>query len=398
MTTANNLIKPILLLNILIVLVTSCFGQEKIINVESGNLAKILTINDMSNITSLVLTGSLNSQDFDVFKNMPKLERLDLKKIEIKKYKSNEDNHLPSGAFYFNSRIKEIILPQETNSIGISSFAYCSGLKSIIIPQSVNIINKSAFVGFAGEIHVDPLNSNYTSDNGILFNKDKTILIKYPTTLAGKYTLPNDVEVIEDYAFKFCSNITEVILPQRIKTIGQFAFSGCFNLKSINIPENIADIKSGAFDQCSSLEKIEFPLYFSVIESGIFKNCGIKSFTISNRISEIKRSAFMGSSIINVVIPKQVKTIGTLSFSACPNLEKVIIQSENIEIKDNAFSFNNKLVEIHLFSKHPDQIKISENILYSINKSKCKIFVPNGSKKEYELADQWKDFEIIENK
>ena len=102
-----------------------------------------------------------------------------------------------------------ITIPSEIDgksvtSIGKWAFEYCSGLTSITIPDSVTSIGNEAFDGCTGltSINVASGNNYYSDNNGVLFNKKKTELIRYPEGKSQtSYTIPNSVTSIGDEAF-----------------------------------------------------------------------------------------------------------------------------------------------------------------------------------------------------
>ena len=145
------------------------------------------------------------------------------------------------------TELKNINMPNSIESIGESSFAGCSNLKSITIPHSVSSIAEYAFgeCDSLTEINVASENKNYTSDNGILFNKDKTILIACPAGKMGDYTIPNSVKKIEQSAFRGC-NMSKVSISHSVTEIGTSAFYSD-SLYSITIPNSVEKINDGAF-------------------------------------------------------------------------------------------------------------------------------------------------------
>ena len=158
-----------------------------------------------------------------------------------------------SYAFFECSGLIEITIPNSVTNIGRNAFSRCSGLKEVTIPNSVTSIGESAFVGCSGltEIKVEPNNTNYESENGVLFNKGKIELICYPV---GKtettYSIPNSVTSIGGYAFCGCSGLTEVTIPNSVTSIGDGAFLECSGLMAVTIPNSVISIGDWAFDNC----------------------------------------------------------------------------------------------------------------------------------------------------
>ena len=124
-----------------------------------------------------------------------------------------------------------INIPQGVTSIGDYAFWYCYVLASIEFPASVTSIGEDAFAECYGleEILVDSANKNYASADGVLFNKNMTELIMYPSAKADtSYIVPSTVTKIDNYAFSDCSSILSVTLPEGLTHIGDFAFASCF--------------------------------------------------------------------------------------------------------------------------------------------------------------------------
>ena len=245
-------------------------------------------------------------------------------------------------AFGYCSSLVSITIPDSVTSIGYGVFSDCSSLTSITIPDSVTSIGDKAFCRCSTSITVDENNEYYSSDEyGVLFNKDKTVLIQYPMgNERTSYVIPNSVTSIGDYAFYDCLSLTSVIIPDSVTSIGRYAFSRCSSLTSITIPDSVTSIGAGAFYKCSSLTSITIGDSVTSIGGSAFYLCSkLTSVTIPDSVTSIGGSAFENcSSLTSVVIPDSVTSIGDYAFFKCSKLTSITIPDSVTSIGDKAFS------------------------------------------------------------
>ena len=181
------------------------------------------------------------------------------------------------NAFSYCYNSESVTIPNSVTSIGYSAFSICSGLKSVTIPNSVTIIGYSAFAscGNLTIINVSSDNPNYTSKDGVLFNKQFTILIQYPAGKQGSYVIPNNVVIIGDGAFSGCHELTSVTIPNSVKRIGKNAFWFCKSLKSIEIPDSVTNIGRIAFWNCDGLKSVTISKHCNIEKNSFPQNCKI---------------------------------------------------------------------------------------------------------------------------
>ena len=164
-------------------------------------------------------------------------------------------------AFSGCTGLKSITIPSSVTEIGGYAFRGCKGLKSITIPSSVTEIGENAFRGCKGltSITADKNNKNYTSVNGVLFNKNKTEILAYPNAKSSSYVIPSSATEIGSAAFYDCTGLKSVTIPSSVKEIGIDAFSGCTGLKSVTISNGVTNIESWAFYGCTGLKSVTIP-------------------------------------------------------------------------------------------------------------------------------------------
>lgn len=176
------------------------------------------------------------------------------------------------NAFDCNS-IETVSFPESLKSIGNNAFR--GKLRNIYIPSGVESIGLNAFGGFyITEYTVADNNLYYSSDDGILYNKDMTTLIKYPllkSSGVSSFTVPAGVEQIGEYAFSDCY-FGGVVLPDSLTEIGNAAFYNCDSIRSIAVPDGVTTIGDKAFTPCDILSSIRLPASLTSIGAQAFKN------------------------------------------------------------------------------------------------------------------------------
>lgn len=270
--------------------------------------------------------------------------------------------------------IKSITIPDSVTSIGYRAFSGCWNLTSITIPDGVTSIGNQAFIdcGILKSIIVDD-NSNYCSIDGVLFNKNKTILMQYPAgktnieyiipngvTSVGEgaffcsinlksITIPDGVTNIGDKAFFDCWSLESITIPEGVTSIGDSAFCFCESLVSITIPEGVASIGDYAFSGCSSLTSITIPDGVTSIGDYAFSSCrSLKSFTIPDSVTSIEDYAFSGcSSLTSIIIPDGVISMGIYAFSGCRDLESITIPNGITNIGNGVFYSCSNIADVY---------------------------------------------------
>ena len=237
--------------------------------------------------------------------------------------------------------------------VEISENAFCGNgyVCQIIIPETVKRIDKNAFDDCQRltTIIVNSNNQDYSSNNGVLFNKDITYLYKYPCGKEDKiYEAPKTVNVIGAGAFLYATHIEEIKLPNDetltygVGRIGKSAFDGCTSLEKIELGCVVNYLEAGCFRNCTSLKEIEFKAdtvwgieraafegctslenvifnYSTVKEIGeyVFMGCtSLSKFDLSS-VEKIGACAFYGTGLKELYIPTTVKYVGAKLFMGC---------------------------------------------------------------------------------
>jgi hypothetical protein len=160
--------------------------------------------------------------------------------------------------------------------IGAGAFYRCSSLASVTIPASVTSIEQS-FSHCTGltAITVDTNNPDYSSFDGVLFDKSEATLIQYPGGKAGSYAVPASVTSIADYAFFSCIHLTNVTIPGGVTNIGSNAFDTCTSLTSATIAGGVLSLGEEAFARCSKLTSVYFQCNSPTADWSVFNDAGL---------------------------------------------------------------------------------------------------------------------------
>ena len=182
---------------------------------------------------------------------------------------------IEGSAFQYCGKLTSISIPSGVTSIGSYAFSACSSLTSITIPNTVTSIGDYAFIGCSNlQITLEEGNTEYSSDNGSLYDAERTTLIRGAVGVSTVNIL-GSVTSIEGSAFQSCSSLTSIEIPSKVKSIGPSAFYGCSSLTTVTFGENsqLKTIDGFAFFGCSSLTSIEIPSELKSIETNAFYYC-----------------------------------------------------------------------------------------------------------------------------
>ena len=304
------------------------------------------------------------------------------------------------GAFQLCESLTSIIIPDAVISIETHAFAQCYNLLEVIIGNSVTEIGYGVFsncnsletitIGSSyinlfiyvadkcynlTTIIVHPDNPVYSSNDGILYDKNQKKLIFCPRGKSSVSIL-NSVTVIDNGAFEDCKNLTTVIIPDSVEIINSAAFSNCKNLSEISIPNMVTAINSRGFAYCDNLVSVTFGNSLVTIGYEAFNMCNIyPDLIIPNSVTEIFEYAFHGNSELkSVTIGSSVAVIKEQAFQDCRKIETIICLPETPPV-----------ITSNSFSTVPRNIPV---------------LVPCGSIDYYQNANYWKtftNFQVIDN-
>ena len=307
----------------------------------------------------------------------------------------NSVTTIESEAFCGCSGLTSINIPNSVTTIEYQTFSGCSGLTAINIPNSITTIGNDAFKGCSKltAITVDTDNANFSSSEGVLFDKSQQILIQYPKGKDGEYNIPNSVTTIGNGAFDGCSGLTAINIPNSVTTVGSYAFSDCSGLTAINIPNSVTTIEYSAFEGCNGLNTINIPNSVTTIGSRAFHGCsGLTTINIPNSVITIGGSAFEDCSRLTTInIPNSVKTIGGSAFEDCSRLTTINIPNSVKTIGSEAFAGCNRLKTLYFHSINPPTVT-GDDLGYDFHPET--IYVPQEAVATYQTTEPYYRYNI----
>ena len=240
---------------------------------------------------------------------------------------------------------------------------------TLVINEKIETIDPNCFyhVTSLEKIFVEKDNPYFCFADNVLFNKDKTKLIRYPIgNTATSYTIPESVKKIGEHAFQNARNLIEIVLPESIVQIEKSAFDDCKKLKKINLPNSLTKIDEWAFHACDSLKNINLPQNLSYIGFYAFGSCeNLQKIYIStfnmfyhtekgnlfNKDKTVLIQYAIGKKSKYYALPHSVKEISFRGFSDAYYLEELVCQNVSI-VEEKAFYYAQNLKKI-VFTQSP---------------------------------------------
>lgn len=265
---------------------------------------------------------------------------------------------------------KKGVVDVNENTIYVCDYSFftCANVTDINIPESVEDLGLGCFyeTDSLESINISPYNKYYVEEDGVVYNKAKTTLVKcvdtkdtsvtIPNTvvniakfafyecneLKGPLKLPDNLKFIGEYAFFNCGQLdTDLEFPDTLETIEQRAFYGCKSLRSIKLNEGLDTIPNFCFAYCESLQEIAIPDSVKTIDENAFFYCiNVKSLDLGEGVQTISNRAFdyLFSLKGDLIIPDSVLSIGDAAFFNCNSLDGYIIIGDNVKrVGESAF-------------------------------------------------------------
>jgi|GEM_PF-4794482 len=232
-----------------------------------------------------------------------------------------------------NSGVGTLTLPDSVTAMETNCLNNCNALTELNIGSGFLLGQYQRFTSLAStsscpalqRINVSEDNANYTSVDGIVYDKDKTTVLRCPAAWSGSLTLPESVTTIGEDAFYNCKAVTKVVMREGVQAINSSGFESCTALKEVILPVGLRSIGYQAFDG-SGLERVSVPDSVTELGKEVFDHC---------RSLKIAR---LGSGI---------GTLPNYTFSFCEALEQIFLPRGLTEIGNEAMSLYNSICDIY---------------------------------------------------
>lgn len=191
----------------------------------------------------------------------------------------------PEGA-----EITAYAVPETVTEIRDNACYSAQKLEEVSLPASLTTLGQYVFEGcpVLKTIHVEADNEKYAAQDGVLFTKDLSTLIKFPEQCAlTEYTVPDSTTKLENWSFVGAEKL-EAIDLNNVTEIGEDCFYYCTALKSITIPDSVTALNGACFAYCTALSEVNLPQGLTTIGSYCFVNCeSLKTVSLPSSITQI---------------------------------------------------------------------------------------------------------------
>jgi len=234
------------------------------------------------------------------FKDKTEIEKIDFPNtiIEIKESAFERCLNLPyiilpmnvikigKKAFSRCYNVGYIEFNDNLESIEAEVFSFCSKVKMINLNNGLRFMDSSAFnnCSLLARFAVPENNTYYSSYEGMILNKEQTLLVRCPEHYINDFVLiPNTVKVLAPWSFAYCSKLIDIILPHKLESVKAFAFKDCYNLLSLTLFDGLLDFEISALDGWNDKQRIIVGINFNQD----IKNDLNKKFKFSNTPSAL---------------------------------------------------------------------------------------------------------------
>lgn len=247
---------------------------------------------------------------------------------------------LPERVCSYCDQLTEVNIPEGVQSIGTFAFDHCTRLTTVTLPESVTTLGDFVF-----------------SQSGLT-----------------KFTFPSNLTEMGSGVFNGCRDLTEAAWPASLTTLSNQTFSGCTALTTVGLSEGLTAIGNNAFSGCTALTDVTLPVGLTTIGDNAFTDCeALTTLALPHTLTHLGRYAFTPSGLTAIDVPQSVTELGGGLVRDCEDI--------------TAF---------HIRTAIPPRIVGSEDVIINATVGpNCTLYVPEGSRADYEAATAWANFGAI---
>ncbi len=380
-------------------------GCEQIKSVEFGPDVEeigLYAFQNCVNLETMVCDTAVSIIRAGAFKDCSSLKAADFSECTI--------STIGYESFSGCTSLSQVSLHETLSEIGERSFEG-TAIKTIEFGKNVNSIGKDAFLGnkVLESIVVVEKNKEFSTVDGVLYNKNGRSLIVYPVAKKGAFTLPQGVEEIREGAFKNAtltdltvpqdsalntirnnafegSKITSISLPEAVTVINAETFKNADKLKSIELGSAVTYIGKSAFEGAKSLAEISLPDAVRDVSTKAFKNTGLVTVNVGNGVVRLGSEAFANNKALkDVVLGENLEKLGAGAFMNCAALSKINLPANVNSFDITVFTGCKALKKIALANDNANY-KVAAGAIYTAD-GKSLVAVANNELKELKIAD-----------
>ncbi|MDE6633010.1 MAG: leucine-rich repeat protein [Muribaculaceae bacterium] len=405
--------------------------------IKRGTLKEIVEKSGLSpsSLTGLKLSGEMDEEDFKFLREeCAALKNLNLSDVTV--WSGNRKNVIPERAMYQKKTLSRIIFPKTLEIIGSDAFYECGLMGSLVIPEGVTKIGEKEFwqdntgydnlnygvfaqcCSLYGELSL-PSTLQFIEDNAFA-KTGFTGTLNIPENVktignhafignqfSGDLIIPDGVENIGSAAFSGIPFTGRLVLPKNIKTIYAMTFEGCGFSGVLSLPEGLRNIEVSAFAGCKIRGELKLPSTVQRISNRAFERTKISSLVLPENLYYIGNADFEDCSELrgSVTIPSKVQRVCQDLFSGCINLNEVVLPKDVLTIGAAAFYKCVNLRRLVCECTEPPMIERINRLEYSdagfinvqvgpfdgLSKANVSLEVPKESVSLYKEADGWNE-------
>ena len=337
-----------------------------------------------SQLTKVWVPASVRTIDYEAFKG-----------TNLQEITFQDDSAHPSqltaiyDEAFSNTPIETLTLPRSVQTV-VGAFEGMAGLKTLHLGPNIGpglLVGDFQYTPSLTTIDVDPDNANYTSDEGVLYTKDHSSLIAYPTAKnpGGSYAVLEGTTTIEQSAFEN-AQVATVTMPSTLRTIGSQAFTHS-HLTSLTLPDGFESAGYWAFAYAEKLTSVDIGGATSLPDGAFIYARSLASVNLRpdlGRLTMLDGSALMGTALTSLTLPDSVTSIGQWSLASNTSLTQLHLGAGLSSIGSGALSGDTALATVTV---NPANASFSEvdGVLYTKDGASLILYPASRAGNEYEV-------------